>query len=68
VVNDGSDDVVIAINDDNEWEAVVKDKQAASEGNSLQLNKIISDLFPRPRAQFFFCWVIYRRVTREVVK
>ncbi len=43
MVNDGSDNVVIAVNDDDEWEAVIKDKQAASEGNSLQVNEIFSD-------------------------
>jgi hypothetical protein len=35
VMNDGAHNVVITEDDDHEWDAVVEDKQAASEGNSL---------------------------------
>jgi hypothetical protein len=34
-MNDGAHNVVITEDDDHEWDAVVEDKQAASEGNSL---------------------------------
>jgi hypothetical protein len=35
MVHDGAHNVIVAKHDDEKWATVIKDKQAASEGNSL---------------------------------